>query len=976
MDIKEREKLKSSGGESLFKYQDEEFVVVDKDDETIVLSSLDALSVGKGGIIDEDYSSKKQMKIYAERMVFSGDYKVQNSLISAYSIEASKESYVDTSGIDGKEPDPLKVKPDGDLNGTGGGSGGINNIYIEDFSQPFSLSIYSAGGKGGNAAGNPIFPKGGNGGNGGDGGNVNVVILNKYNQASSILKEGYKAPQDDAVIRTDAFGRLSNIGEKFIDSILLDNLKKLCDKLKISVESDNVKDILNQISDFIFSIAFDKREKIVEILNDTIIDMEADIVPLGKLMESNFIHSNTNVCGGRGGTYGEGQIPGKRGTDGKAGTAEILSYVNTSDALSGAKDKFAIVHPDQCSMLLEKGKMLYFSADAVLNPDGFTDAAILFRRLYGKTAAFDEDNKEYEDLKEFYEKNEDALGTFDSIATFKEVFNESKIYLNQMQKGLDYYGYSSNYVPLASFSFYREIVEKLLNNLEKIESSYKGYFQNLKDQTKALEDLKNTRDDSKRIIQESEYKKGILLSMATTTATAIEAYADKMEKQKKIFLNEIEDFRDKIENASGFNLDDLFSAVSMCAFCPESGFMAATQAGQLIYNSTEKINCGPGGQSVDKKYLVSRFKAIEADYQSLSEGYNQLADGHLQAEDINANKLLVQKQNLESFLDDFYAKFPDDVKNLKDSFDQYFSIVIERNNKIITYNSIVDTVVDCENSIESNKNKIQILNDDKLKTIKPNLPIIVNFVSKIYHEARGQVMEELYMASKAYKFWALSDTNFLAQALGGAGISTIDSAMLRDVQSTIIKGYQDTVEAKGREAQHFPLNPQDKGIEFVFSESMGSSYIDSLKKNNEIYFKIKKVGPRTSKEESPFAGLAEVRLLKIRVWLVGAKSADNTIQVDIINEGSEDIVNRKGMTYSFTHDPVATKFIYSRENNVDKIIEDGDVGMKDDDSLYAQIGPFANWRLRVDPRYNKNLDLSELIDVKIEFHGMNYSFDC
>lgn len=116
--------------------------------------------------------------------------------------------------------------------------------------------------------------------------------------------------------------------------------------------------------------------------------------------------------------------------------------------------------------------------------------------------------------------------------------------------------------------------------------------------------------------------------------------------------------------------------------------------------------------------------------------------------------------------------------------------------------------------------------------------------------------------------------------------------------------------------------------------------------------------------------------MKIRVWLVGVKSTDNTIQVDIINEGSEDIVNRKGMTYSFTHDHIATKFIYSSENNAGKIIEDGDVGMKDDDSLYAQIGPFANWRLKVDARYNKGLDLSELSDVRIEFHGMNYSFDC
>lgn len=975
MNIKESEKLKTSNGDSLFKYQDEEFVALEKDDgDTLVLSSLDALSVGNGGVLDEDYSSKKYMRIYAERMVFSGDYKVQNSVISAYNIEVSKDSYINTSGIDGKAPDPLIIKPDADLNGTPGGKGGINNLYIEDFSQPFPMTISSAGGKGGNAGGDPMFPIGGNGGNGGDGGSVNIVILNKYNQASSILKEAYQAPLSNALIRTDAFGRLSNIGEKFIDSILLDNLKKLCDKMKVSVESDKIKDILDKITDEVFSMDETELEKTVAMFNDTIMDMEMDIAPLGKLMDSNLINSNTDVSGGRGGTYGEGQKSGQRGIDGQNGTADILAYISPVEALSGAKDKFPIFHPDQCSMLLQKAKMFYFSSDAVLNPDGFTDATILFRRLYGRTEAFS--SKEHEDLKEFYEKNEDILGTFDSVATFKEVFNEAKTYLNQMQKGLDYYGYSSNYVPLASFSFYSEIVDKLLNNLEKIESSYKDYFQNLKDQTKALDAFKNTRNDSKRIIQESEYKKGILISMAKTTATAIDAYADKMAKQKKVFLNEIEDFRDKIQSASGFNLDDLFSAVSMCAFCPESGFMAATQAGQLIYNSTEKINCGPGGQSVDKKYLVSRFKAIEADYQNLSEGYNQLADDHLQAEDINANKLLVQKQNLESFLDDFYAKFPDDVKHLKDSFDQYFNIVIERNNKIIVYNSIVDTVVDCENKIESNQNKIQVLNDDKLKSIKPDLPIMVNFVSKIYHEARGQVMEELYMASKAYKFWALSDSNFLAEALGGAGISTIDSSMLRGVQSVIIKGYQNTVEAKGREAQHFPANPQDKGLEFVFSQNMGSSYIESLKKNNEIYFKIKKVGPRTSKEESPFAGLAEVRLLKIRVWLVGAKSTDNTIQVDIINEGSEDIVNRKGMTYSFTHDPVVTKFIYSSENNADKIIEDGDVGMKDDDSLYAQIGPFANWRLKVDARYNKGLDLSELSDVRIEFHGMNYSFDC
>jgi hypothetical protein len=968
--------LRASPDENLFKYQDEQFAVIEIDNgETVVLSSLDNLSMGEGKtIIHSDYTSKTWMRIYAESLTLSGTYKTQNSLISTCNISSVpvKDVIIDTSGTDGITPDPSKAKPGEKVNGTNGKPGGNNYIFIENFPMSgFSVHLHSIGGAGGNAGGSPSCSQGGDGGDGSNGGHIEIRIINSYKQVSTILYNAYTANDTDLLTRMDAFKTIAGFQEQIINEILTDSLNDLYINLGFSIKSDDLNKMIDDLTNELLDLPQSQRQQTCKKINTTLLEIESEVVPLKNLLETSVIASNTNVSGGHGGTYGQGIIPGHNGSNGNSGTALISGFSSISTALSAAaKDKsFPIVHPDQCLMLLQKAKMLYFAADVVTNPDGFRDAAIILKRLYERTFTFDSN----QDVINYYKDNEALLGTYDSINTLQNIYQESKTFLNQLKNGLDYYGYKDNYVPLASFSFYQESVDKLLNNLEKIENSYHDYFNNLNDQDKALASFKDARNQADRTIQESEYKKEILINMAGQTVIAIDAYEIKMQAQKQFFLNEINDFKDKIENASGFKLNDLFSAISMCAFCPESGLLVASEAGQVIYNSAETIDCGPTGEHIDKKYIVNKLKSCAADYQSLKEGYQQISDGHLEPDDPQANKLLVQKQELDRFLEDFYETFPDDIKEIKEAFQDYFNIVLERNNKIINYNSIVNLIINYNNQIKSNKDKIQALNDQELKNIKPELPALTTFVSKVYHEARSQVLQELYLAAKAYRFWALSDRNLLSQAIGSTPVSDITSLILLNVQSAIITGYTDAVQEKGRDSQKFPANPDEKGVIYNFPLKKLPDYINQLRKDNEIYFNIDKVDNKTSIKQSAFAGFADIRLLKVRPWIIGAKTSNNLLQVEIIHEGHEEIVNRSGIPFYYEHDRVTTKFIYHLDTN--EIFEDGDLGMKEINSVYAQIGPFTGWHLIVDPNYNDGLDLSGVTDIQIEFHGTNYSFN-
>jgi len=126
--------------------------------------------------------------------------------------------------------------------------------------------------------------------------------------------------------------------------------------------------------------------------------------------------------------------------------------------------------------------------------------------------------------------------------------------------------------------------------------------------------------------------------------------------------------------------------------------------------------------------------------------------------------------------------------------------------------------------------------------------------------------------------------------------------------------------------------------------------------------------------ENPFAGKANVRLTKVRVWVTGAKTRNNNLQIKITHNGHEKIISKEGETYVFAHESINRIFEYSLVNKELPII-DGDIGLRNGNRTYALVGPFTWWTITIDPNDNPGLDMTQVSGVDMAFQGQCYAFE-
>lgn len=911
----------------------ESFQTVTIQDKKIVLSAQDVFSIGEGTDFGADHTDEEYY-IYAEGVLLADRIKLKNCLISAGNlITGGNETIIDVSGKNGTDVENPNMDPKkcpGDQGGDGFSGGGLN-MYVENINVDSAVyRIAARGGDGGKGQEGTPDTAGGSGGNGGHGGSVQVLIVHPYLRIVLTLVSIYKD--------SNYSNKKSQLSACIENMSNLTSLSTIKDELQYALDHTNTP----------------------EDLNASIYDAAGEINIMAINWKRNF---QIDIDGGNYGTYGAGNPSGKNGVQGNKGSSSIFQVRVGTDLLKEMFVPFMFVHPSQCAMTLEKVKLMYFSADPVKNPDGIKDIAVLLKRLQQRTAIF-KNLTVSSDLSKYYQDNEQSIGATDSLNSLGQIYDAATNLLNNLTKGLDFFGYENQYVPLTSFAFYRELLKDLISNFSIIETSYDSYYKSLKDQKATIDAVKLARQQQESIVTQSASAIDQLRNNLLETGNIIDSYQYILSPQKTALLDKMEQLEDEIKDYFDFNFKSFLSSLTMIAFAPKSALMWVTQIAELGFEGTQEITDSQGDQ-VNKDYLVGKIESVEATIKGLIEAYSEKSDGTLEIDDPGASKLIANEDKILDLLDDFYNKFPDQISDLKVLFQDYVSTIISRNNKILTYNAIVQLLRKNHQQIDQAKQKIKSLNDEALKHMKPEWPDLAAFVSQMYYSTRSIIMETMDLAARAYGFWALDDNrNLIAAAYGEKSLPEINTAVFTQVQNTILNAYRSAVEKFGNGAGVF------RGIVVNLNEYQ----VESLKSMNQVMISIPVV--RASTSISPFAGMCNIRLFKVRVWVKGAKTSDNMLQVNIIHTGKEQITYTDDNVFTFKHDPKYTMFRYNLTNN--KILEDGDLGWQDTESkkIYALVGPFTYWSIKLDKRWNKDLDLSGITDVTIEFHGTNYPFKC
>ena len=166
---------------------------------------------------------------------------------------------------------------------------------------------------------------------------------------------------------------------------------------------------------------------------------------------------------------------------------------------------------------------------------------------------------------------------------------------------------------------------------------------------------------------------------------------------------------------------------------------------------------------------------------------------------------------------------------------------------------------------------------------------------------------------------------------------------------------------------------------------------------------------------NPFFNMCNVRLRKVRVWMVGMEVPGNRHYVEFVHLGQERFRTRLDLFYPHAaaweddqgptptasayveHDPVPITFVYDATDlrydaskgklnpgslaGSTPALEDGDLSLNITDnpeqplkSRYAPIGPFGKWQLSVKEQFNPGLKLDALNMIVIDFHGYYQTF--
>lgn len=271
------------------------------------------------------------------------------------------------------------------------------------------------------------------GGNGGDAGNISVFFQS---------------------IHSHALGMLIKIAGAYIDGSLAGKQELLKDVSALFSTSED----LSKCESCIKILAQFK-----EIQNQAV--SEQGLLLLGKInvqltvAENNIRNECLRRTDTRGGYYGTGaRIYSKlqAAANGESG----VSTKPTVAAWKSPEDQclwnIPCAHPVQCQMLLEKAKLAYF----VGGTPSPAKALMYLERLRDRLASVDVVT-ETSPLRKAYGKNALSLFISDTVGDGKVTINnlkainaEAVAYIDQLQKGRDYYGKTPSYVPRGSYHLY------------------------------------------------------------------------------------------------------------------------------------------------------------------------------------------------------------------------------------------------------------------------------------------------------------------------------------------------------------------------------------------------------------------------------------------------------------------------------------------------------------------------------------------
>ncbi|KAK3297293.1 uncharacterized protein B0H64DRAFT_457362 [Chaetomium fimeti] len=685
----------------------------------------------------------------------------------------------------------------------------------------------------------------------------------------------------------------------------------------------------------------------------------------------------TQSIGVKGGTRGVGlenqSDNGKPGADGNAAVT-LVSNPKAPWELS-----MCFAHPTQCNMVLERAKARYYAGTPRPGSDGKGKASLLawgearatLENLLDRLEFLDDAHRPTDlsksNLVAAYKIGNATLsipvsdtGTDDLPASLSQLIttrNEAVGLYAQMETGLDAFNDSYNSVPLGSFGSYEENLKSSLTYLRETELRFKGYKEAVDKAVENKEHIEASRRATNAAIAHNVNMHRDIVGELNKTAANIAQFDYPLSRARTSLTEAANQVKRELEKAIPFPFEELVNAGTQLLFVAKWP-MAVLQGVNLVHHMATKI-IKDDGTAVERQYLVRRVSNITGSIKSLKEGYKMLSNGKVHDEDRDASKLLVQEKELSDLMEDVNNSLSvETVRRVKTLFKFYITLVVQRSHDIMRYNALASTLVRYRTESQSLQQQRDRLQRANVATIDVHHPAIVVYMQKLYLKAIRTTEYWLYKAQRAYNYAALNDDNIIGDVLGDdPPFSRFDSTLLSEAHKSLSEAYQKYYLDK--------LGPARGDFHKRTVDLDPTQHIEVIRDSgkNSCTFFVEVVPGKA------FDGMANVRLLRARCYLDGAKvSPSNKLHLTLTHAGMETLVDEVKKKHEFKHKAqILTAFKCHLETKEVELAST--IGQGREESGYALVGPFVTWRVDVNKEYNTGLDLSNVTGGRLEFDG-------
>ena len=637
--------------------------------------------------------------------------------------------------------------------------------------------------------------------------------------------------------------------------------------------------------------------------------------------------------------------PGRRGNDGAAGAAGA----NTPAVVAEQRSAIA--------------------ADLA---DGVTAAQMqmILRLATLRMLLHDENRQEIASMLAYVM---DLSTTKRSDAQLDAAYQRANALLFQIARGLDPQGHPENFAPRLDLDTYRTNLDRFVASFKGVRDDYRAYFNAQGTREQKIAGLDEIRKKADTLISDLDTQAKSGLEIAASLIKLSDASQQRCNAQLQKWRDALAAFEDQLKQVAKERacvldtLDTLLKGIDVLAM---TGDATVKKISGYAHDAKKLVDAAIPDElkpsAIDK--TITKLDSLGDNVGDLANAYKQNASLIIDQKDPNAYKLLVNQEQLDAALKPYLEKFGS-AAALKTAMDDYVKLVQARNDLIMKFNAQVATLAGVKSQRAEAQAQRTQAEELLARRADPVLVELATFAGNVFHATKELCVEQLYLTWKAAVFYSLDHSFDVFERIRNLGAKTdLDWSAFESGANAVVKHLQDAEEKFGADVIAFPRNDTADGVVISITDTAS---LEALRTNKRLTIRLAPAFPTSGIEETPFTGMADVRIKRARVWIKGAKTNDKELSVYLTHSGLEKIIDRKGKAIEFIHSEVQTRLRYNYDTR--DIREGGDIRLPG--SKYAAVGPFSEWRIVVDPGENRGLDLTAVSEIRLKFHVTHRLFE-